>query len=112
MKKLKIKDNVDLKELEKYLKKLTIMDGNEIYVDYETDERCKDVYCFIDEYDNQIYNDEIKKGYIDNDVVQFYFNSHKKMDYCTYSENLNIMAICYKVYELTKANLVEVVEDE
>lgn len=112
MKKLKIVDNVDLKELDKYLKKLTIMNDNKVYVDYETNKKCKDLYCFVNRNDNRTYGDNIEKGYIDSFEVQFYFNSHKEMSCCTYPEFLDIESICCKVYELTKANLVEVVEDE
>lgn len=60
---LKIKDNVDLKELEKFgFKKLDILDHKKVIA--------KDVYCLVDSDDEEF----IKNNTIDDFLVQYYFD--------------------------------------
>ena len=92
---LKIKDNIDLKELEKYLIKLNIMDDNECAY--------SNVYCAIHKKDI----DEIKNNCIDDYNVMFFINENNEIDYCTYSEMIDFEFVLDKVYDLIKADLVE-----
>ena len=92
---LKIKDNVDLKELEKYLLKLNIMDGDKcIYTN---------VYCCISQ-DNKQY---LENNCIDDYFVNFFINEHKEIDFCLYSEMINWREVFNGVYDLIKDGLVE-----
>ena len=71
---LKIKDGVDLKELEKYLLKLNIMDEEKTLY--------KNVYCCVSEFNK----DEIKNDRIEDYNVEFFINKKREIDYCTYPE--------------------------
>lgn len=92
---LKIRDGVDLKELEKYLIKLNILDGDNIFL--------SNVYCFVSNEDKEY----IKNNCIDDFLVQFYINNDNEIDYCTYPEQRNNTEIQNILYELIKADLVE-----
>lgn len=83
---LKIKDNVDLKELEKYLTYKTFTNL--------CDEKIS-AWCCIDKYND----------------IQFYFDKNGKISYTTYPECRSEEIIYCKLYDLIKANLVEKVED-
>ena len=94
---LKIKDNV--KELEKHLIKLNIMDGDD----------CKysNVYCCIREDDYKY----IKNNCIEDYFVEFFINKDNAVDYCTYPECRDEEYILDKIYDLIQSGLVEKVED-
>lgn len=100
---LKLKNNVDLKQLEKHLQKLSIMVNNKIYIDCETNEHCSNVYCFVSKCDTKYINN----GCVPGGVVQFYINKNRDICYCNYPEERNEDDICDKLYDLIKADLVE-----
>ncbi|MEI3530654.1 MAG: hypothetical protein V8Q75_06335 [Bacilli bacterium] len=96
---LKIKDNVDSKELEKYgFIKLNIMDGDDCI---ETN-----VYCAIQEDDKRF----IENNCINDYFVEFYFNNKGEIDYCCYPEQRNEPFFNSIMFDLIKAGLVEKVE--
>lgn len=95
---LKIKDNIDLKELEKHLLKLNIMDGDEC--------RYTNVYCCISQ-DNKKF---IENNCIDDYFVNFFINKQNKIDFCTYPEMLNWREVFNGIYDLIKDGLVEKVD--
>lgn len=97
---LKLKKDVDVKELEKHLIKLNIMDDN----------KCihKNVYCCVEE-EEKIY---IKHNNIQNYYVQFFINRKREIDYCNYPEERNEETINIKIFDLTTADLLEKVEEE
>lgn len=97
---LKIKDGVDLKELEKYLLKLNIMDEEKTLY--------KNVYCCVSEFNK----DEIKNDRIEDYNVEFFINKKREIDYCTYPECRDETKILDKIYDLIQAGLVEKVEDK
>ncbi len=92
---LKLKKNIDVKELEKHLIKLNIMDDN----------KCihKNVYCCVEEEDKI----HIKHNNIQNDYVQFFINRKREITYCNYPEERNEEAINIKIFDLTKVDLLE-----
>lgn len=96
---LKLKKNIDVKELEKHLIKLNIMDDN----------KCihKNVYCCVEEEDKI----HIKHNNIQNVYVQFFINRKRKITYCNYPEERNEEVINIKIFDLTKVNLLEKVEE-
>ena len=97
---LKIKDSVDLKELEKFgFKKLDILDNEKIIA--------KSVYCLIDNDDKEF----IRNNAIDNFFVQYYFDNNKYKKYCTYPEQRSQSLIERTDFNLIKADLVEEVEE-
>lgn len=98
---LKIKDNVDLKELEKFgFKKLDILDYEKVIA--------KGVYCLVDKYDkNFIENNTIK-----NFLVQYYFDKKGYRQFCTYPEERDEDFIDDTNFDLIKADIVEKVEEE
>lgn len=93
--KLKIKKDADLKELEKHLIKLNILDNEEIYIE--------NVYCCVSEEDKEF----IKDNNIDNCFVQFFINNKNEIDYCCYPEMRNEDIIDEKIFDLTKLDLLE-----
>lgn len=98
---LKIKDNVDLKELEKYgFIKLNIMDDDDCI---ETK-----VYCAIQK-DNKCF---IENNCINNYFVEFYFNDNREIDYCCYPEQRSESFFNNIIFDLIKDGLVEKVEDK
>ena len=93
---LKIKDNVDLKELKKFgFKKLNILDDKNVIA--------KDVYCLVADEDKYL----IKNSSIENTFVQYYFNKNRCKTYCIYPEELNLSLIEETDFDLIKADLVE-----
>lgn len=101
---LKIKDDVDLKELEKCgLEYLTIED-------YDEEELCK-AFCAIDEDEKEFYIDDIKARKIDRSCVQFFIDKNREISYCTYPEERSETFILDKIYDLTQAGFVEKVEE-
>lgn len=94
---LKIKDSVDLKELEKFgLIKLDIIKNDVEIIE-------KDVYCYIDEYDKEY----ITNNCIGRCDVQFFINNKREIDFCAWPEMLCISYILEKIYDLTKADIIE-----
>lgn len=98
----KIKENIDLKKLEKHLVKLNIMDGDDIYVNSDN-EPCINVYCLIDE-DEKEY---IENNCIADYFVQFYIDNNREIAYCTYPEQRNEELIINKIIDMTLDNLLE-----
>ena len=97
---LKIKDNVDLKKLEKFgFKKLNIIDHEKIIAE--------NVYCLVDNEDIEF----IKNNTIDRFLVQYYFDIEGYQVYCTYPEERNEGLINDTNFDLIKADLVEKVEN-
>ena len=93
---LKIKDNVDLKELEKFgFVKLDILDDEKVIA--------KGVYCLIDNDDKEF----IRNNVIDDFFVQYYFDNNKYKKYCTYPEQRNQSLIESTDFNLIKADIVE-----
>ena len=94
---LKIKNNADLKELEKNLLKLTILDDYDIVAE--------NVYCCVTELDKI----DIKNNQIQDYDVQFYFNKNdnNKIAFCNYPECRNEEVIIDTLYDLIKADLVK-----
>ena len=96
---LKIKDNVDLKVLEKYgLKKLNII--TECY------DKIENVYCYV-------YGDDekhIKKNWVCSYWVQFYINEKNKFKIGAYPNSLYLDEIADIVYDLIQDRLIEKVE--
>ena len=98
---LKIKDNVDLKELGRFgFKKLNILDDKKVIA--------KDVYCLVDDEDKGF----IKNGTIEDFLVQYYFDKKGYKTYCTYPEQRSGSLIEETDFDLIKANLVEKVKKE
>lgn len=102
MKKLKIREDADPKELEKHLMKLDILNN------YKEEVYKHDVYCCVDEYtantcDSKVYTFD----------VQFYINEKREIAYCTYPECRSEDVILDKAYDLIKAGLlIKEVNDE
>lgn len=97
---LKIKDNVDLKEVENYgFKKLNIMDGDDCI---ETN-----VYCAIQK-ENKCF---IENNCINNYFVEFYFDDKREINYCCYPEQRSQSFYNFIMYGLIKDGLVEKVEE-
>lgn len=93
---LKIKDGIDLKELEKYgFIKVNIMDGDECVF--------TNIYCAINDED-KIY---IENNCINDYFVQFFINEDNEVDYCCYPEQRSETFIENKFFELIKDELVE-----
>ena len=96
---LKLKRKANLKELEKHLIKLNIIENN----------KCihKNVYCCVEEKE-KIY---IKNNNIQNCFVQFFINRKREIDHCNYPEERNEEVINIKIFDLTKADLLEKIEE-
>ena len=93
---LKIKDNVDLKELEKYgFIKVNIMDGNECIF--------TNVYCAMNDRDKEY----IENNCINDYFFQFFINEDNEIDYCCYPEQRSGTFIENKLYDLIKDGLLE-----
>ena len=98
---LKIKDNVDLKKLEKFgFKKLNILDDKK-YI-------AKNVYCLVDDEDKVF----IKNDTIEDYFVQYYFDKKGYRQFCTYPECRNTNLIDDTNFDLIKAGLVEKVKKD
>lgn len=93
---LKIIDDVDLKELEKHLIKLNIKDNNEKFIQ-------KNVYCCVSEDDKEF----IRNKSIESYLVQFFINNENEIEhyYCPTKKDEEL--IIEKIFDLTKAGLVE-----
>lgn len=98
---LKIKANVDLKELEKFgFKKLDILDNGKVIA--------KGVYCLVDKYDKNF----IENNTINDFLVQYYFDNNGYEKYCTYPEQRSQSLINNTNFDLIKADIVEKVDEE
>lgn len=91
---LRIKED-KMNELENYFIKLNILDGEECIQN--------NVYCCV--HPNDI--EYIENNCIENYNVQFFINKLNKISFCTYPEQRDTNFILDKVYDLTKADLVE-----
>ena len=94
---LKVKDSVDLKELEKYsLIKCNISND---------DEDINDVYAFIDDLwkDDDLAN----RAWIDNYLIEFYIDKNGYIKHCKYSEQISWGVVKDKLYDRIKDGLVE-----
>lgn len=87
---LKIKDNVDLKELEKF--------GFVLKEVKNFNKRKVNVYCLLDKDDK--------------DDIQFYFRENRTIAYNNYPECRSENQIYDALYDLIKADLVEKVDDK
>lgn len=96
---LKIKDNVDLKELEQYLVRLNIIDGDDCIE--------SNVYCLIDNENK----DFVENNCINDYFVDCYFDKENKLSFCNYPEQINWKSVINMVHELTKENILEKIDD-
>lgn len=93
---LKIKDNIDLKELEKF-------GFHNVDWDYENDCEMENANCYGEFYSKRIfYDDSYCDIYLDNKKIYI-----RMKDYRFYLLN----CVCETLFDLIKADLVEKVDD-
>lgn len=97
---IKIKNNIDLEELKKF---------GFINANINDDEECiaSNVYCLI-EKDNLCF---VQNRCVQNHLVEFYFDKNLQFETSCYPEEINWNLVLETIYNLTKADFLEVVQE-